>query len=100
VASPAYAAPSGNQFCFHLNPEVGGQTCLNAWSGGPGVDVYTSTGAVNNDFSVVPAGSSWAIEDTDGGAYNGKCVGNANNNSGSEYTGLDTCPNPNSGGGG
>jgi hypothetical protein len=100
VATPALAAGSGNQFCYYNMYATPPQACLNAWSGGPGVDVYTSTGAVNNDFTLVPAGSSYALEDTDGGAYNGKCIGDANNNSGLAYTGLDTCPNPNTGGGG
>lgn len=75
--------------------------CLNAWYGGPAVDVFTGMGAEPNDefyVGTLSNGNSY-LEFTGGGPYNGQCVGDFNNNSGYADTGLVQCPtNSNSGG--
>jgi hypothetical protein len=63
--------------------------CLNAWGGGPDVNVYT-TGhdhTPNNYFTVYPEPDGfWGIK-----AANGECIGDRGNASGTASTGLVTC---------
>lgn len=86
---PEASAASGQQFCYYS----GGYACLNAWGGGPWVDVYTSPNTQNNDFTIIggSTGSNWQIEDTGGNAWSGSCVGDAYNESGQADTSLDPC---------
>jgi hypothetical protein len=86
---PAASAASGKQFCFNN----GGWACLNSWGGGPWVNVYTGgpNGTQNNHFTIIKTGAYYGIEDTAGNAWNGKCIGDANNKSGDARTSLDPC---------
>ncbi len=97
-ASPALATNSALQYCVNNGTT---NACLNAWYGGPEVNVFTNMGAVPNDeFSqnTLSNGNGY-LEFVGGGNYNGFCVGDFNNNSGNADTGLDQCPtNSNSGG--
>src|ERR1700749_3940131 len=45
----SYAAGSGNQWCITDSPYM----CLNAWGGGPRVNVWNYGGTGNNDFTAV-----------------------------------------------
>jgi hypothetical protein len=85
----SYCADNGTTFA-----------CLNDWSQGPYVNVYTVPSAVNDAMNIIPAGgSNVAIQYNGNGSYSGDCVGDYNNNSGTSYTGLDQCPGGGSGGG-
>lgn len=88
LAAPAHAA-SGDQWCY----QTGGQACVNAWSGGPFVKVYTSRGVVNNDFTLIynTNAQGYQLEFTGGGAWNGYCVGDEYNDPNNGYTSLDPC---------
>lgn len=98
VASPALAAGSGNQWCISNGTYTYLITCANAWSGGPAVDSYDAS-SLNNDFTLIeaPGTSNWALEDTDGGAYSGYCLGDYGNSSSDARAGLVACPNVNTG---
>jgi len=89
AAGPAQANGTGNQWCY----ETGGQACLNAWGGGPRVNVYTSKGVVNNDFTLRwdSHASAWQLVDSGTGPYNGWCVGDYGNDPNNASTGLVTC---------
>lgn len=92
-ASPALADYSDTQICATV--------CVNAWYGGPAVNVYTAKGAVPNDEFAIHTlrnGNTY-IQFVGGGPYSGQCVGDFNNNSGYADTGLDGCPSNSSGGG-
>jgi hypothetical protein len=95
----ASAAVSGNEFCFENN----GYACLNAWGGGPWVDVYTAgpTGTANNYFTAIYHQNTgdWQIVDTDGGTWKNDCIGDAYNESGQAETSLDSCGTNGVGGG-
>jgi len=88
------------QFC---GPNLGSD-CLNAWGGGPWVDVYTG-GDENSDTNQ----HFMVIDDVDqngnqtgnaqimfagNGSWNGQCIGDAYNNSGNADTSLDPCATP------
>lgn len=85
----AYANGTGNQYAY-CNP---GCAFVNAWGGGPWVNVYLGGQTVNNDFTLVYNNNTgyYNIEDTDGGPYNGYCVADANNSSGDARTALNAC---------
>jgi hypothetical protein len=101
-AAPKAFAGSGNQWCDQAG------TCPNAWGGGPLVKSYGYP-AVNNDFTIIGdynecnggfttstcpghgIGAGWPIvmwQDSDGGAYNGTCAGDYQNNQGDAKMGL------------
>jgi hypothetical protein len=85
LAGPAQAQPP--QWCGS------GNVCLNAWNGGPSVRQYGPY-VVNDDFMAIVdpnRPSAFQLEDTDGGAYNGWCVGDYGDNSGNATTGLVGC---------
>lgn len=68
--------------------------CLNAWGGGPYVNVETTSGLTiqNNRFEVFPVGNgNYQILFVGGGAYNGYCIGDAGNVPGNADTGLVVC---------
>ena len=81
TANPAYAA--GDKFCF-------GGACLNAWNGGPYVNVYTGQGYVANDtFAVVTTAQGYkGLYFFGGGTFNDECIADYNNNSGDARAGL------------
>ncbi|HSW80601.1 MAG TPA: hypothetical protein VLG47_07530 [Candidatus Saccharimonadales bacterium] len=93
-SSTAFAA-SGSQYCT-TTPYV---ACLNAWNGGPFVNVYTARGTTNNDFTVFQVNGIWAIKYTGDNGAVGRCVGDANNDPNLAYTSLDVCPTPGDSGG-
>jgi hypothetical protein len=103
---PLLAFGSGQTFASGYDAQLGvsnnstTSSCLNAWHGGPAVDVYNGMGVANNEFYVgtLSNGNSY-IEFIGSGPYNGQCVGDFNNNSGYADTGLDQCPTLTNGGG-
>lgn len=94
IVTTSYAVgPSGEQFCYYN----GGYACLNAWGGGPWVNAYAggpNGKNYNSDFTVIvdsAATSNSEIEFTGGGAWSGRCIGDAYNNSSYADTSLDAC---------
>ena len=82
ISSPSFAA-SGDHF-------YQGGYDVNAYNGGPNVasiDINSNT----DDFTAVANGSYWNLVYTGGGAYNGYCIGDFGNSSGSDVAELDTC---------
>ena len=62
--------------------------CLNAWNGGPYVNVYPR-GAANDNFGFFPtSGGNWVIQFFGSGQYYGDCVGDYNNNQYDARAGL------------
>lgn len=80
----AHAASAAHQYC------VSGAYCLNAWNGGPAVNVY-STGVQNNDFyAFYNSGTGYYnIAFIGGGTYDGDCVSDYGNSSSDARAGLD-----------
>jgi hypothetical protein len=85
------------QYC---GPNLGND-CLNAWGGGPWVNVSTSgdeTGDTNQHFMVIDENGDQngtaEIMFTGNGSWNGQCIGDASNNSGNADTSLDACAAP------
>jgi len=78
-----------------------GNDCLNAWGGGPWVDVYTGgpeTGDTHQEFTVIDEDNN-ALDNseimfTGSGSWSGECIGDAYNNSGYADTSLDPCALP------
>ena len=78
-----------------------GSDCLNAWGGGPYVNVYTG-GDENTDtnqhFMVIDENGDQngtaEIMFTGNGSWFGQCIGDASNNSGLADTSLDACALP------
>jgi len=97
IAMPACGAGAVPQFaetefCYYS----GGFACLNAWSGGPYVNVYTGgpeTTDTHADFAVFAnPGTGYAeIGFTGTGSWSGECIGDASNNSGDADVSLDSC---------
>jgi hypothetical protein len=68
--------------------------CLNAWGGGPYVNVEESNNPniQNNRFQVLPeANGYYQIQFVGGGQYNNYCIGDAGNVPGNADTGLVVC---------
>jgi hypothetical protein len=86
IGVPAAQAQSGYTYCGEITT-----VCINAWGGGPWVKVYNGDDAVNDDFTGIVNGSYIQLEDTDGGAWNNTCIGDAYNESGYADTSLDPC---------
>jgi hypothetical protein len=84
---PEASAAVGSQFCIASNE------CLNAWNGGPWVNVFTGgpTGAQNNYFQDYCFNGICQIVDTGPTNYDGSCVGDAGNSSGNADTALIGC---------
>jgi hypothetical protein len=82
--------------------------CLNAWSGGPYVKVYTGgteTGDSNQNFYLADVDNSagqatgyYHMIFAGSGSWADQCVGDYNNNSGLADAGLDGCGNATGGG--
>jgi len=89
-------AASSNNFCYN-----GANTpaCLNAWNGGPWVDVWTVPGQQNNEFKIITeTDGNVELQFVGGGAWNDECIGDAYNEPGSPptfsvnaETSLDPC---------
>ncbi len=81
TANPAFAADR-TQYCY-------GPYCLNAWNGGPEVNVY-SPGVNNNSFDAFFSEGTgyWNIQFLGGGRYNEDCIGDLGNNSHDARAGL------------
>jgi hypothetical protein len=78
-----------------------GNDCLNAWGGGPWVNVSTSgdeNGDTHQHFMVIDENGDQngtaEIMFTGSGSWNGECIGDAYNNSGYADTSLDPCARP------
>lgn len=86
TANSASASPkTETQWCFD-------GSCLNAWNGGPYVNVY-SPNVGNNYFSVVPDGQNVVIvfEGNGNDIYDGSCIGDLNNSPTDARAGLSSC---------
>lgn len=93
MATPAGATGVGFQYCYYN----GAYACLNAWSGGPWVNVWTGgPNQCNGDFSVI---NNYATGDNEiefscgSGGWNGHCIGDAYNDPNNASTSLDACGN-------
>ena len=85
------SAATSYQYCYVLDPS-GVPACLNAWGGGPFVNVETTVDAgPNSQFRVLPeANRKYQIEFV-GDGDNGMCIGDAGNLPGNADTGLVAC---------
>ncbi len=94
-SASAHAAASGVEYCNN------GTECLNAWNGGPYVNVENGFPLTNNYFEASndTASGSWFIEDTDGGHWDGSCIGDWYNSPDYSNSSLDPCPSETSSGG-
>jgi len=87
------SAATPYQYCDTLDPS-GVIACLNAWGGGPYVNVEESNdqNIQNNRFYAIPeANGNYQIQFLGGGIYNGYCIGDAGDVSGNADTGLVVC---------
>jgi hypothetical protein len=85
-------ASSSRQYCIK---SLSGLACLNAWNGGPYVNVYQHTGAINNYFWWHKAYNGHYMLTATGTyntRWNGQCIGDASNNPSFYDTSLDQCP--------
>ncbi len=91
ITNPVFATPESYSFC---NPPSGTMGCINAWGGGPWVNLEVSPYWNYNDwFSLLSAGSgNVELDYTGPGSWAGNCVGDAYNNSGYADASLDECP--------
>ena len=78
-----------------------GSDCLNAWGGGPYVNVYTGgdeTGDTHQNFMVIAENGNQngtaEIMYTGSGSWFGQCIGDASNLSGQADVSLDPCARP------
>jgi hypothetical protein len=78
-----------------------GNDCLNAWNGGPYVNVYTGgdeTRDTNQNFMVIDENGNQngtaEIMYTGSSSWNGRCIGDASNDSTLADVSLDACARP------
>jgi hypothetical protein len=77
-----------------------GNDCLNAWGGGPYVNVYTGgdeTRDTNQNFMVIAENGNQNTAEimyTGSSGWNGRCIGDAKNDSGLADVSLDACARP------
>jgi hypothetical protein len=77
-----------------------GNDCLNAWGGGPYVNVYTGgpeTRDTDQHFMVIDENGNQNASEivyTGSGSWAGRCIGDASNDSGNADTSLDACALP------
>jgi hypothetical protein len=86
------SAASGFQYCAYF--ASGNVSCLNAWGGGPLVNVYTSgpTGTANNYFQIrYESNGNIELQFSGGGQWNGYCIGDSYNDSTNASAMLDNC---------
>jgi hypothetical protein len=87
----ASATVSGEQYCYLIG-SGSDYACLNAWGGGPWVNVETTINIRNNDFTVIIESNGNAeLQDTGGNAWSNYCIGDAYNDPGRRDTSLDPC---------
>lgn len=89
IAPTAANAGTGNEWCMTAT----NTKCINAWSGGPFVKLYTGQGGgSNSDFTVffVQDGHQ-ALQFTGNSSWAGRCIGDANNDPGNASSSLDVC---------
>jgi hypothetical protein len=87
------SAATPYQYCDFLNLPP---ACLNAWGGGPYVNVEESDNPniQNNRFEVLNEGGGYyQIQFVGGGQYNGYCIGDLNNDQYDAVAGLIQCRN-------
>jgi hypothetical protein len=87
-------AASGFEYCVE---SIFGQACLNAWNGGPFVNVYTHRGVANNYFEVLQENNDDDIikaTGTSNARWNGQCIGDAYNNSNLQAINYETSLDP------
>jgi hypothetical protein len=85
------SATAGFQYCDYATATA---ECLNAWGGGPWVNVETTSNPAiqNNHFEIrYESNGNVELEFVGGGTWSGQCVGDAYNNSGYADTSLDAC---------
>jgi hypothetical protein len=85
------SAATPYQYCDQLDGPI---ACLNAWGGGPYVNVEEDNNPAiqNNRFQVLPeANGYYQIQFVGGGTYNNYCIGDAGNVPGNADTGLVPC---------
>lgn len=88
ISQPDAHAVSGA--CLYW-PDSGNRTYLNAWNGGPFVNVYHGCANPNGFFTILTGSTYVQLEFTGGGAWNGQCIGDAYNLPGRSDTSLDSC---------
>jgi hypothetical protein len=99
IGTPEASAqqPLTGQWCWD-STGYGSWVCLNAWNGGPWVNVSTNADTRNNDFTIIQDSAGYyELEDTGGNNYSGECIGDAYNESGQADTSLDPCGNTGAG---
>ena len=96
IAPTAANAGTGNEWCMTAT----NSKCINAWSGGPFVKLYTGQGGgANSDFTVIqPVSGHLVLEFTGNSGWAGTCIGDAHNDSTMSTTSLDNCGFSGSGG--
>lgn len=90
------AAGWGNQYCITDSPYM----CLNAWGGGPRINVWNYGGTGNNDFYVgtLSNGNNYIMVTGNNKSY-GYCIGDYGNSSSNASAAIDDCPTNSSSGG-
>jgi hypothetical protein len=93
TGTPEASAETAYEYCFYQSLDSA-DACLNAWAGGPFVNVENDAG--NNDandlFAVMPGSSGNVVLQFDGvGPWGGKCIGDAYNEYSDARVSLDTC---------
>ncbi len=95
-ASHAYAIdPNGTYSTCNVS-NTGVTACLNAWGGGPFVNVSTNDDTANDAFAIIAGNSGNEVSlDFDiygSGGWSNTCVGDAYDMSDNNTTSLDVCP--------
>ncbi|HSW80044.1 MAG TPA: hypothetical protein VLG47_04680 [Candidatus Saccharimonadales bacterium] len=85
----AFVTQAGSAYAIQLCAS-GGVTCLNAWGGGPEVNVF-SPGAANNQFTVTPNGNYDWLKFNGSGSYHGACISDFNGLQDNARAGLVSC---------
>jgi len=82
----AFVTTSGTAYATQWCAATG-TACLNAWGGGPEVNVY-SPGAAKNNFNLIPNGVYYNLQFAGSGTYHGWCVGDYGDNSTDARAGM------------
>lgn len=92
TAPGASATGYGNQWCYEASGGL--QACLDAWGGGPrvNVEIYRNV-SYDENFTLIWNSYYQAdeLELTNGGNYSGQCLGDYGNTSSSASSGLVSC---------
>jgi hypothetical protein len=89
VFTSSASAGTGNEWCMTST----NSKCINAWSGGPFVKLYTGQGGgANSDFTPSgPVSGHIILEFTGNSGWAGTCIGDAYNDPGNASVSLDSC---------